>query len=85
MTRNEAKLRVQASLANIIGEQFLPLILEDVDKFYNDFEQDLAIATRDKTCDGCIDKPLPKGNYPETCETCSRFYADNYEEKRKCK
>jgi len=27
MTRNEAKLRVQASLASIIGEQFLPLIL----------------------------------------------------------
>ena len=45
----------------------------------------LIIATSDKACDGCINKPLPKGNYPETCETCSRFYADNYEEKRKCK
>ncbi len=72
MTRNEAKLRVQASS-------------EDVDKIYDDFEQDLATATSDKACDGCINKPLPKGIYPETCGTCSRFYADNYEEKRKCK
>jgi len=82
MTRNEAKLRVQASLASIIGEQFLPLILEDVEKIYDDLEQDLAIATSDKTCASCINKPLPKGNYPEACETCSRFYADNYEEKK---
>ena len=71
MTRNEANLRVQASS-------------EDVDKIYDDLEQDLAIATSDKTCDGCINKPPPKGNYPETCGTCSRFYADKYEEKRKC-
>jgi len=82
MTRNEAKLRVQASLASIIGEQFLPLILEDVDKIYDDFEQDLAIVTSNKTCNGCIDKPLPGGNYPETCVFCNRFYADNYEERK---
>ena len=37
MTRNEAKLRVQASLASIIGEQFLPFILEDIDGIYDDF------------------------------------------------
>ena len=45
-------------------------------------EQNIQIASSDKTCDGCVNKPLPNENYPEVCGTCSRWYSDNYEEKR---
>ena len=52
------------------------------DEIYNSYEQDLAIVSSNKTCDGCINKPLPKENYPEVCGTCRRWYSDNYEEKK---
>ena len=76
MTRAEA-LQIK------IQDQFgITYSLENlINKIYDDFEHDLQIASSDKTCDGCINKPLPKENYPEVCGTCSRWYSDNYEEK----
>ena len=54
----------------------------------DDFNQDLAIAVSDKTCDGCIYKPQPQNkDNPRVycnnkCITCSRLYSDNYERTR---
>ena len=48
-----------------------------------EFQQDLAIATSDKTCDGSIHKPDSEhiNDYPEICVSCKRFYMDLYEGK----
>ncbi len=45
-----------------------------INKIYDDFENK-------KTCDGCINKPGANENYPFECGVCSRFYADEFEEK----
>jgi len=49
-------------------------IEKHIDKIYDDFESK-------KTCDGCINKPGANENYPFECGVCSRFYADEFEEK----
>ncbi len=46
-----------------------------VNKIYDDFE-------KEKTCDGCIHKPKANENYPEECGLCSRFYTDEFKEKK---
>ena len=82
MTRNEAKLRVQASLASIIIEELMSLLLENKNKICYDFEQDLAIQQHIKLMLTIkINQVLDK-NIERLCETCSRFYADNYEDKK---
>lgn len=53
-----------------------------VHQFYDDFEQELAIAVSDKSCDGCKYKSLPKEIWCDICTACARFYSDNYEEKK---
>ena len=54
-----------------------------VNKIYDDFEQELQIATSDKTCTGCIHEPkTEKDNYAEECGFCKRFFGDGFEKKR---
>lgn len=78
MNRNEAiKKMFELSEVSISSDNARYVI----DKMFDYFEQELQIASSDKTCDGCINKPLQKENYPEVCGTCSRWYSDNYEEK----
>ena len=52
-----------------------------INKIYDDFEQDLAIAVSDKTCSGC----KYEEEIREECALCSRrhnWFPDNYEEKK---
>jgi len=59
-------------------------INKHIDKIYDNFEQELQVATSDKTCNGCIHKPKKGENYRLECGECSRFYADNYKGETKC-
>ena len=79
MTRNEAKDSILP-----LGMTMKSLIVESIiDKIYDDFEQELQIATSDKTCTGCIHEPkTEKDNYAEECGLCKRFYGDGFEKKR---
>ena len=80
MTRQEAKDESWSNFIEFKNKKSLKQYYNSIDKIFDDFEQELQIASSDKTCDGCVNKPLPNENYPEVCGTCSRWYSDNYEE-----
>jgi len=77
MTRDDAHEKLH--FGNRLNYQSFWELHSVIDKIFDDIDLEIQSS---RSCDGCINKPLPKGNYPEACETCSRFYADNYEDKK---
>ena len=78
MTREEAKDLYIKNIFKLPLEQESVIII--IDKIYDDFEQDLAIAASDKTCDGCKYQEEVR----EECFLCCRhdnWFPDKYEEK----
>jgi len=77
MTRDEAIMIIDKDYLCNGKSNRIETILN---RLFDGFETELAIATSEKTCAGCIHKPKEGENYLDICGTCSRFYGDGYEE-----
>ena len=74
---------IKANVSHVVDAIWLnrESMIAFTNEIYDDFEAELTIATSDRTCENCIHKPEAGENYLEECGTCSRFYADNFEER----
>ncbi len=80
MNRDKA-LKTAHSYAEYMIE--IKIVEKIINKIYYDFEQELQMATSEKTCEGCIHNPRTRIDvYPMECRECSRFYADRLEENK---
>ncbi len=68
MTKNEAIMALQHKEAYDvrIDYKFVEALL-------------VQIFDEKEDCDGCINKPESRRQYPLECAECSRWYADGYE------
>jgi len=75
MTRDDAHEKLH--FGNRLDYQSFWELHSVIDEIFDDIDLEIQSS---RSCDGCKHKA---GNaYSKICKTCSRFYADNYEDKK---